>query len=272
MVEAARKVVTAAESSSAARRVGSFAVDDSYDSDATDAPAVDNPDLFPATIFSSEPDDHVVVTKLTHSQDVVEFRLFVGIPSDVPISLTVMHDHVEALFALYALDGRDWNWAMNLTVGLHDKTPRAAFTLADVKLFPTRPHECCRHVFLFVEVVGPPSLGSSMKARTVWTLGHCDFVTRVLRLNVFNRELSGVQGPVTAWAHQGNSAFVGWKVRVDGAWQRYSGDAAASGRSAFATMQYYLEHRVRTGDVLTCRLPARTRGYRPPTMSSSPAH
>ena len=267
VVEAARRAVADAGPSAVSQRVGSFAVDASYDSDATDVPAMEDPELFPATIFSSDPDVHAVAAKLTWSQAVVEFRLFTGIPSDVPISLTVMHDHVEALFTHYGLDGRDWNWAMNFTVGLHDKTPRAAFGIADVKPFPTRAGRCCQHVFLFVEVVGPPSLGSSMKARTVWTLGHADFVKRVLRLNVFNRELTNVLVPLTAWAHQADSALVGWKVRVDGAWQRYSGDAAASGRSAYATMQYYLEHRVRTGDVLTCRLPARVRGYRPPVMS-----
>ena len=261
--EAARVQAQSRPVKPAPQLVGSFAVDDDPDSDATDADVANDPEAFPASFSTYEWDPTTVLDNLTHDHSVVQFQLFPGLPLDLPISLAAMYEHVEALFKLYPIDGRDWNWIMNFTIGLHDKTPREPLDLETLVGLPCQTGACCAHVFVFLEVVGPPSLGSSMAARTVWTLAHADTRRRIFRLNIFNRELRNTIDAVRLWCRQPNSAFLDWKVRVDGASFRYSGDVAASGRSALGTMQYYLEHRSRTGYIVTSRLPARVRGYRP---------
>ena len=132
------------------------------------------------------------------------------------------------------------------------------------------PLHWCRpvHLFLLLRVVGPAALCQASGPRTFWTFCHADARARLLTLNCFSLELNHLDDPLRRWANQPGSYLANWDLVCRDSMDRVSGDAAHSARAAYASMQYFLEHRSRTGRIITSRLPARLQGYGP----SSAAH
>ena len=257
-----------ADSSGDADGLGCTPIDAADAEDACADEFAHGPAFYPAGCILSEPDVSSDGADCTYSDEVVEFRPFEGLAAATPVTVFLMDEYMKALFDEYdTVSGEDWNWACGFNIHFNQAEPRLPIRHSSVMEMPSRvPGTGPAHLFVMLRVVGPTSMGARVIDRTVWTFAHADLGQRVVTLNNFSLELIGLDEHFRRWCEQPGSLFAGtprWDIHCRNVPGRFARNPPETARCAVATMQYYLEHRLRVGHLVTSELPAYVRGYTP---------